>query len=155
MSLDHLVVSARAAWHAEAVLAEIRMKSFLSRLGIVAFAGLISAFGLLMGELAIYFSLVQVWSAIVAAAVLATANFVIAIVIVFIAIKTEPTRQLALATELQKSALQGLQSDIAQVRENVRSSTTHPIEALAPLLIPVITTLVRLARKQRRSSTAE
>ena len=44
-------------------------------LGLRAFAALIAAFGLLMLELSAYFALVQIWSAIVAAAILGACQF--------------------------------------------------------------------------------
>ncbi len=67
------------------------------------------AFGLLMLELAGYFALVQTWSAITAAAVLAAINFVIAAIILVIAIKWHPGREFELATEVHNSAIDALQ----------------------------------------------
>ena len=54
-------------------------------LGLRAFAALIAAFGLLMLELSAYFALVQIWSAISAAAILGAVNFVIAAILFVIA----------------------------------------------------------------------
>ena len=54
-------------------------------LGLRAFAALIATFGLLMLELAAYFALAQVWSAMSAAALLGAINFVIAAILFAIA----------------------------------------------------------------------
>src|SRR3954462_12944756 len=51
------------------------MRHLLVGLGLRAFATLIAAFGLLTLELSAYFALVQIWSAIAAAAILGTVNF--------------------------------------------------------------------------------
>ena len=57
------------------------MRHMLVGLGLRAFAALIAAFGLLMLELSAYFALVQIWSAIAAAAILGVVNFAIAAVL--------------------------------------------------------------------------
>ena len=70
MSTENVVKALRALWRTDRIIADIRLKPLLVSLGLRAFAALIAAFGLLMLELAAYFALVQIWSAISAAAVL-------------------------------------------------------------------------------------
>ena len=69
-------------------------------LGLRAFAALIAAFGLLMLELSAYFALVQIWSAISAAAILGVVNFVIAAILFVIAGRPPAGRELELANEI-------------------------------------------------------
>ena len=85
MNSENVVKNLRALWRTDRIIAEIRMRHMLVGLGLRAFAALIAAFGLLMLELAAYFALVQIWSAISAAAILGVVNFVIAAVLFVIA----------------------------------------------------------------------
>ena len=75
MNTENVVKNLRALWRTDRIIADIRMRHMLVGLGLRAFAALIAAFGLLMLELAAYFALVQIWSAISAAAILGAVNF--------------------------------------------------------------------------------
>ena len=68
MNTDNIAKNLRVLWRTDRIIAEIRMRHMLIGLGLRAFAALIAAFGLLMLELSAYFALVQIWSAIWAAA---------------------------------------------------------------------------------------
>ena len=81
MNSENVVKQLRVLWRTDRIIAEIRMRHMLVGLGLRAFAALIAAFGLLMLELSAYFALVQIWSAISAAAILGVVNFVIAAVL--------------------------------------------------------------------------
>ena len=81
MNSENIVKNLRVLWRADRIIADIRMRHMLIGLGLRAFAALIAAFGLLMLELSAYFALVQIWSAIIAAAILGGVNFVIAAIL--------------------------------------------------------------------------
>ena len=85
MNTENVVKNLRVLWRTDRIIADIRMRHLLVGLGLRAFAALIAAFGLLMLELSAYFALVQIWSAISAAAILGVVNFVIAAVLFVIA----------------------------------------------------------------------
>jgi hypothetical protein len=78
VNTENVVKHLRVLWRTDRIIADIRMRHLLVGLGLRAFAALIAAFGLLMLELSAYFALVQIWSAIFAAAILGAANFAIA-----------------------------------------------------------------------------
>ncbi len=78
MNTENVVKHLRVLWRTDRIIADIRMRHMLTGMGLRAFAALIAAFGLLMLELSAYFALVQIWSAISAAAILGAVNFVIA-----------------------------------------------------------------------------
>jgi membrane protein implicated in regulation of membrane protease activity len=84
------------------------MRHLLIGLGLRAFAALIAAFGMLMLELSAYFALVQIWSAIFAAAILGALNFAIAACLFVIAARPARGRELELATEIHGSAVDAL-----------------------------------------------
>ncbi len=108
MNSENVVKHLRALWRTDRIIAEIRMRHMLVGLGLRAFAALIAAFGLLMLELSAYFALVQIWSAISAAAILGVVNFVIAAVLFVIGGRPPAGRELELATEIHGSAVEAL-----------------------------------------------
>lgn len=117
-------------------------------LGLRAFAALIAAFGLLMLELSAYFGLVQTWSAISAAAILGTVNFVIAAILFAVASKPPAGRELELATEIHGSAVDALQLEARALQSQVSGMIHHPLNGVLPLLIvPPITIIIRSLKK--------
>ena len=137
MNIDNLFRNIRVLWRADAIIAQMQLQHQLTGLGLRALAALIAAFGLLMLELAAYFALVQTWSAIVAAIVLAAVNFAIALIIILIAARRKSGRDMELALDLHKSAMAALQSDAAGAPGELRlgakrvhaSSGFHPCRA--------------------------
>jgi len=81
VNTENVVKNLRVLWRTDRIIADIRMRHMLVGLGLRAYAALIAAFGLLMLELSVYFALVQVWSAISAAAILGAVNFAIAAIL--------------------------------------------------------------------------
>jgi len=73
VNTENVVKNLHVLWRTDRIITDIRMRHLLIGLGLRAFAALIAAFGLLMLELSAlsaYFALVQIWSAISAAAIL-------------------------------------------------------------------------------------
>ena len=64
MSTDTAIGHLRALWRTERIIADIRLKHLLGSFGLKAVAALFAVCGLLLLELAGYFALVQIWSAI-------------------------------------------------------------------------------------------
>jgi hypothetical protein len=108
---DNIIRHLRALWRTDRIIAEIRLRNMLIGLGLRAFAALIAAFGLLMLELSAYFALVQIWSAISAAAILGVANFVIAAVLFVVGGRPPSGRELELATEIHGASIEALPAD--------------------------------------------
>jgi hypothetical protein len=148
MKFDAIIGDSRAVWQTQTAIADAKLRHLLLRSGINAFAALICAFGLLMAELAVYFSLIQLWSAIVAAVVLSVLNFVIAAMLVFIGMRTPHARELALLDELHCSAVERLKGSVRDLRGDVTGP--HALETLLPVLIlPLVSALTRMLRRKR------
>src|ERR1700692_2306717 len=109
MNSENIVKNLRVLWRTDRIIADIRMRHMLIGLGLRAFAALIAAFGLLMLELSAYFALVQIWSAISAAAILGAVNFAIAAILFLIAGRPPAGRELELASEIHASAVDSLE----------------------------------------------
>ena len=148
MNSENVVKHLRVLWRTERIIADIRMRHLLVGLGLRAFAALIAAFGLLMLELSAYFALVQIWSAISAAAILGVLNFLIAAILFVIAARPPTGRELELANEIHGSSVDGLQLEARALQSQVSGLIHHPLNEILPLLlVPLITIIVKSLRK--------
>ena len=119
-------------------------------LGLRAFAALIAAFGLLMLELSAYFALVQIWSAISAAAILGAVNFAIAAILFVVAARPPSGRELELANEIHGSSVDALQLEARALQSQISGAIHHPLNGVLPLLIvPLITIIIKSLKKSR------
>jgi hypothetical protein len=120
----------------------------LVSLGLRAFAALIATFGLLMFELSAYFALVQIWSAIPAAAILGAVNFVIAAILFALAARPPARRELELATEIHGVSVDALQLEARALQSELTGIVHHPLNGVLPLLLaPLIAIIVKSLKK--------
>jgi len=149
VNTENVVKNLRVLWRTERIAADIRMRHMIVGLGLRAFAALIAAFGLLMLELSAYFALVQVWSAIVAAAILGVVNFVIAATLFAIAARPPSGRELELANEIHATSIEALQIEARALQTHVSGMINNPLNGIVPLLlVPLITIIVKSLKKQ-------
>jgi hypothetical protein len=148
VNAENIVKHLRVLWRTDRIIADIRMRHLLVGLGLRAFAALIAAFGLLMLELSAYFALVQIWSAISAAAILGAVNFVIAALLFVIAARPPAGRELELATEIHGASVDALQIEARALQSEVSGMIHHPLNGVLPLLIiPLITIIIKSLKK--------
>ena len=152
MNPENIVKNLRLLWRTDRIIAEMRLRRMLVSLGLRAFAALIAAFGLLMFELAAYFALVQVLSAIIAAAILGAVNFAIALILLLLASRRGPGQELTLASEIHDSAIDALQGEARASQSQVNRLLHHPLEGVLPLLVPLITAAINHLRKPAATS---
>lgn len=152
MNTENVVKNLRVLWRTDRIIADIRLRHMLVGLGLRAFAALIAAFGLLMLELSAYFALVQIWSAIAAAAILGGVNFVIAAILLVIAGRPPSGRELELANEIHGSSVDALQLEARALQSQVSGMIRHPLNGILPLLIvPLITIIIKSLKKPAAS----
>jgi hypothetical protein len=155
VNTENIVKHLRILWRTDRIIADIRMRHLLVGMGLRAFAALI-AFGLLMLELSAYFALVQIWSAISAAAILGVVNFVIAAALFVIAARPPMGRELELASEIHGSSIDALQLEARALQSQLSGMIHHPLNGILPLLIvPLITIIVRSLKKPAAATAAE
>jgi hypothetical protein len=148
VNTENVVKHLRVLWRTDRIIADIRMRHMLVALGLRAFAALIAAFGLLLLELSAYFALVQIWSAIAAAATLGALNFVLAAILFMIAAKPLSGRELELATEIHGTSVDALQLEARTLQAELSGMIHHPLNGILLLLIvPLITIIVRSLKK--------
>jgi hypothetical protein len=152
VNTENVVKHLRVLWRADRIIADIRMRHLLVGMGLRAFAALIAAFSLLMLELSAYFALVQIWSAISAAAILGVVNFIIAAILFAVAAKPPGGRELELANEIHGSSVDALQFEARALQSQVSGALHHPLNGILPLLIvPLITIIIKTLRKSSAS----
>jgi len=148
VNTENVVRHLRALWRTDRIIADIRLRHLLMGLGLRAFAALIAAFGLLMLELSAYFALVQIWTAISAAAILGVINFAIAAVLFVIASKPPSGRELELAAEIHGTSIDALQLEARALQSELSGMIHNPLNEILPLLIvPLITIIVKSLKK--------
>jgi hypothetical protein len=155
VSTENVVKNLRVLWRTDRIIADIRMRHLLVSLGLRAFAALIAAFGLLMLELSAYFALVQIWSAISAAAILGVVNFGIAAILLAIAGRSPAGRELELANEIHGSSVDALQLEARALQSQLSGMIHHPLNGILPLLIvPLITIIIKSLKKPAATPAA-
>ncbi len=154
MNTENVVKHLRALWRTDRIIADIRLRNLLIGLGLRAFAMLIAAFGLLMLELSAYFALVQIWSAIAAAAILGAVNFSIAGILFVIAGRPPSGRDLELANEIHGTSIEALQIEARAFQAQVSGAVHHPLSTVVPVLLPLIAIIIKSLRKSAKESAA-
>jgi len=152
---ENVVKHLRVLWRTDRIIAEIRMRHLLMGLGLRAFAALIAAFGLLMLELSAYFALVQIWSAIAAAAILGTVNFAIAAILLIVAGRPPSGRDIELANEIHGASIEALQLEARALQAQVSGAVHHPLSTIVPVLVPLIAIIVKSLRKTESAASRE
>jgi hypothetical protein len=155
VNTENVVKHVRALWRTDRIIADIKLRHLLMGLGLRAFAALIAAFGLLMLELSAYFALVQIWSAISAAAILGAVNFAIAAMLFAVASRPPSGRELELANEIHGTSVDALQLEVRALQSELSGMIHHPLNGVLPLLIvPLITIIIKsLKRPAARAAT--
>jgi hypothetical protein len=154
VNTENVIKNLRVLWRTDRIIADIRMRHLLVSFGLRAFAALIAAFGLLMLELSAYFGLVQILSAISAAAILGAVNFVIAAILFMIAARPPKGRELDLASEIHGSSIEALQLEARVLQSQVSGAIHHPLNGILPLLVPLITIIIKSMKKPAATPAA-
>jgi len=154
VNTENVVRNLRVLWRTDRIIADIRMRHLLVSFGLRAFAALIAAFGLLMLELSAYFVLILSLSAISAAAILGVINFAIAAILFLIAARPPKGRELDLATEVHGSSIESLQVEARALQSDVSGAVHHPLSGILPLLIPLLTIVIKSLRKPTATPAA-
>ncbi|RXH40097.1 phage holin family protein [Bradyrhizobium zhanjiangense] len=154
MNTENVVKHLRVLWRTDRIIADIRLRHLLMGLGLRAFAALIAAFGLLMLELSAYFALVQIWSAITAAAILGAVNFAIAAALFMVAGRAPSGRDIELANEIHDASIEALQLEARALQAQVSGAVHDPLSTVVPVLVPLIAIIVKNLRTTARKSSA-
>lgn len=158
--LDRLARHLRVLLRADSIIADIHVRMLATRSRLISLAGLIAVFGLVMLNVAGYFALGQLWGQTWAAVAMGLIDFSISGLLIVVAARSKPGRELELAHEVRKMALTRLEEDLAAVQAELvglRTSLTrivkHPLDAALPALIGPLAAIVLQSLKRRREKT--
>jgi hypothetical protein len=158
MKIDSNVANLRALVRANSIIADIHARHLVARSGVTGFAALIAGFGLVMLGLAAFFALEQAWGPIWAAVAIGLASCAIALVLAFVAGHIRPGRDLELAREVHRSAMEGLLADGRSIEAelaDLKNAFRHPLDSLIPgVIIPLASILLKSMKKSGKSPSA-
>lgn len=140
---------------AERMIARRQMVLTLRQSGLYAFAGLVLLIALVMLNMAAFYALEARLTPQVAALLVALGNLALAVVLVLIAGRLKPGRELEPVTELRDLAISELEADaenaVAEARElsdNVRRIARDPLGAALPSLLGPLLSILLGNRKK-------
>jgi hypothetical protein len=148
-ALSSAMRHARAFWRAEMTIAEIKLGVFAKRVGLLAFAGLVGAFGLGFLNVAAYMALAPDWGDAAAMTIVAVADLVLAGLLIFAATRHARDAEMALAEELRDQAVEALELDARIAIDDVTGFVRRPVQvagSASAALIAIITAILRRRR---------
>lgn len=152
MKIDSIVANLRAILRANSIIADIHARHLVARTSLTGFAALIGAFGLLMLGVAGYLALESVVGAVWAAVSVGLANCAIALVLVLVASRIRPGRDLELAREVHRTAVEALISDGRALESEIadfKQAFRHPLDSVLPsLIVPLASIIIKIIAKK-------
>jgi hypothetical protein len=162
--IDHLVRDLQVLRKADLLIAKIWLNVLARRFALFSFAGLIGVFGLGMANLAAYNALQPSLGVVWAAGVVAVADFVIAVIVLLLASKSQPGPEIDVAFEVRRTALESIHEDarelkltidalgreIRSVKENITAVVHNPLDLAAEkLLVPAALSILKGLRAKK------
>jgi uncharacterized membrane protein YeiB len=167
--IDNLVRNLQLLHKANGLIGKIWVTVIARRFGFLAFAGLISAFGLAMANVAGLYALQASIGSVWAAASVAAADFVIAAFVMLLARSCGPGPELELALDVRRIAIEAIQTDareikttidtlgqeVLDVKQTLVGFVHNPLDMAAQkLLIPAAISIVRGLRAKKAEGLA-
>jgi len=163
--MDRLLRNLHVLWRAELLISSVKLRHALKKSTLLAFAGLAGIFGVAMLNVAGFFVLQPGMGAVIAALLVAAADFLIALLVLFWAQVGKAGPELALAKEVRQAAMEELEAEMAAVQSEIRAlrdqfssmkETTKafvrdPIDsAVQAMILPLVKSII----KSQRSKTS-
>lgn len=159
MRLETIARHLRVLLRADAIIADMQFRSRASQAVFGGAAILVALFGLVMFGIAGFFALEVIWGPAWAAAAIGLIFMVIALILVAIGNSRKPGRELDLAMDVHKAALDALISEAKGAGEDLSSLSSlmkHPFESALPsLVVPLATIILKSLRKSGKSEPSE
>ncbi len=152
MKVDAIVANLRALLRANSIIAEIHARHLVVRSSLTGFAALIGAFGLLMLGIGGFFWLETLYGPVIAALAVGVGNCVLAVILLLIASRLKPGRDLELAREVHRAAMDSLISDSRTVEteyQSFKQALRSPPESVLPgLAMQLASILIRVLNRR-------
>jgi hypothetical protein len=162
--IDNLLRDLQVLRKADFLIARIWLNALVRRLGFLAFAALIAVFGLGMANVAGFYALQGALGAVLAAAIVAAVDLVIAVIVLLAGVNSRPGPEIDLAFEVRKMVWDSIQVDtkdlkhavdnfghnIQEMRGTVAGFVQNPLDTAAQkLLVPAVLSLLRGLRAKK------
>jgi len=162
--IDNLVRDLQVLRKADFLIGKIWLGVLARRFGLFAFAGLIAVFGLGMANVAGFYALQVSAGPIWGAAIVAFVDLVIAAIVLLVAANARPGREIELAFDVRKMAIDAIQADtrdlkltieavsqeVKDVRANITQLVQNPLDVAAQkLLIPAALSILKGFRSKK------
>jgi len=162
--IENLVRDLQILHKANSLIGKIWVTVIARRFGFLAFAGLVSAFGLAMANVAALYALQGSIGSVWAAASVAVVDFIIAAVVILLARSCGPGPELELALDVRRIAIESIHTDarevktaidalgqeILEMKQTLVGFAHNPLDMAAQkLLIPAAISIVRGLRSKK------
>jgi len=117
--IDNLVRDLKLLWKADTLIARVWADGIARRIGFLAFAALIAAFGLGMANIAGFYALQPPVGPVWAGAIVAMADFALSLGILLVAGHSGSGREIELAFKVREMAFDALQADTRDLKAGV------------------------------------
>ena len=156
MRVENIARHLRVLLRADAIIADMQFRARASQAAFGSAAILVALFGLVMLGIAGFFALEVIWGPARAAAAIGLIFFVIAVVLVLIGNSRKPGRELELAMDVHRAALDALVSEAKSAGADFSTAASfmkHPLDSALPsLIVPLASILLKTLRKSGKAS---
>jgi len=151
--MNRAIRNVRLLLRSEVMLAEHRISLAARRAGMLGIAALVAGFGLLMLDVAVFFALAPSLGEAYAALTIASANFVLAVLLALAAKAAHEGAEVKPIEEVRDLALADLDESAQEIKADlsaIRHFASNPAETLMPAVIgPLIVAIVRALARHR------
>ncbi|MEP2715136.1 hypothetical protein [Pseudophaeobacter sp.] len=153
-SRSRITRNASIALRAERMMSRRRLAVIRSQTGLMAFAGLIGAIGLVMLNVAAFFWLAETQGKAAAGLIVAAANFLLAVLLVLFANRLSVEQELEPVREVRDIAVEEIEAEvdmaldeIGEIAENLRRMSKDPFGSALQSILPQLITLLAKSKK--------
>lgn len=147
--------NAHIALRAERIIARRRFAVIRTQTGLLAFAGVMAAIGVVMVNVAAFYWLSASYGNASAGSILAVVNLVLAAFLAILASRMSAEKELEPVIEVRDLAMEDIEAELSDglaeakyLAENVRRIASDPLGSAAPALLgPILSVLVRSLKK--------
>lgn len=165
--IDSLVRDLQVLWKADSLIGKIWVDVTARRICLLAFAGLIAAFGLGMADVAGFYGLQPIVGPASAAAIVAVIDFVLGLIVPLVAMRVGPSREIELALDVRSMAVAAIEADardlkltfeafaqeLRHAKQTVVELAHNPLDVAAQkLLIPAAISLIKGLHARRQEA---
>lgn len=145
MNFDQLLRNLRILLRTNSIIAEIHLRHAVTRAGLFAFAALVASFGVVMLGVALFLALEQSLGTIWAAVAVGAGGLVLALVVAIVGATLKPARELALANQVNQSAMDAVSADLRATSASLTQFAS--LTAVPGLIVPLVTMLLKAFRR--------